>query len=178
MISSRHGLKLNHLMQSYTIISNTVEDMDHAMSFQMFCHTLYSAESMYNVLALILYPAGYGTSTKKNVAHVPIFFLMTLLPFAAMSVSASSVSEASQKVSKEIKSLSPDSLGSAIQLQRFILMTWEGDLCLTLWKIVPIRRSFILGAIGNFFTYILLFQSTWSNKFKNTDVLEMNMTRS
>ncbi|KAG8180101.1 hypothetical protein JTE90_027880 [Oedothorax gibbosus] len=64
--------------------------------------------------------------------------------------------------STEIKSLSPDSLGSAFQLQRFISMTEEGGLCLTLWKIVPIRRSFIFGALGTIFTYILLFRSTWS----------------
>ncbi|KAG8172742.1 hypothetical protein JTE90_025346 [Oedothorax gibbosus] len=180
MISSRRGLKLNHLMQSYTRISNMVEGMDHTMSFPLFCHTLYSAGTMYYVLALILYPANNEISTKE-LAHSTIFFMMTLQSFAAMSVSASSISEASQIVSKEIKSLSPDSLDSAFQLQRFISMTGEGGLGLTLWKIVPIRRSFIFSALGTFFTYILLFQSTWSTtnhtESINTDVSGMNMTR-
>ncbi|KAG8180096.1 hypothetical protein JTE90_027875 [Oedothorax gibbosus] len=180
MISSRHGLKLNHLMQSYTRISNMVEGMDHAMSFPLFCHTLYSAGSMYYVLALILYPANGEISTKE-LAHATIFFMMTLQSFAAMSVSASSISEASQIASKEIKSLLPDSLGSAFQLQTFISMTGEGGLGLTLWKIVPIRRSFIFGALGTFFTYILLFHSTWPTtnhtESINTDVSGINMTR-
>ncbi|KAG8180097.1 hypothetical protein JTE90_027876 [Oedothorax gibbosus] len=179
MISSRRGLKLNHLMQSYTRISNMVEGMDHAMSFPLFCHTLYSAGTMYFVLGLILYPA--DEIRTKELAHATIFFMMTLQSFAAMSVSASSISEASQIASKEIKSLLPDSLGSAFQLQTFISMTGEGGLGLTLWKIVPIRRSFIFGALGTFITYILLFQSTWPTPNHtssiNSDVSGMNMIR-
>lgn len=155
-LSPRHFIDFEPLMESYFGISKMVERIDDAMSFPVFCYIIFSSVSMYDLIAMALRPQFVFSS--GELIYTVCFFFITLQSFLAMTVAASLVGEASQKVCKEVKNLSPESLCAAIQLQRFISMT-ESDLCLTVWKILPIRRNFILAALGAMFTYILLLES-------------------
>lgn len=149
------------LMRSYTGMASMVEYIDDSMSFLMFCSTVFSSASLYFTTTVVLHPETIGGRLERYVLTIG-FFLVTIVPFMAMAVSASLVSEASLRVSSRVKALTPESLASAIQLQRFISLT-DKDLCLTVWKIAPIRRNFIISTLGCVFTYIVLFDGLTMN---------------
>ncbi|GFR19481.1 hypothetical protein TNCT_301321 [Trichonephila clavata] len=73
-----------------------------------------------------------------------------------MSVSASRVGEASSEISSLALTLPKNKENSSSDQQRFIMLA-EKEITMTVWKIVPIRRSFIFSISGALFTYTLMF---------------------
>lgn len=156
MINQGESLNFEYLIKSYSRISSMVNKADNSLSIIMFFHTVYSATSMHYIITSSL-RSGYITTIGKRIINCS-YAIVTLSSFFAMAVSASLVSEASQDVGNKVKTLTPGSMRSAIQLQRLISLT-DKDLCLTVWKIVSIRRNFTISTLGVFFTYIMLFDS-------------------
>lgn len=152
-VTERVDNNYDSLMEAYSSMASMVEDIDDSLSFMAFCHVVFIATSM----SYLINEARHPSSVLGSISAL-VFFLMKLQSFVAMAISASLVSEASQKVNKKVKSLKSPSLISAVRHLRFVSLT-EGDLCLTVWKIVPMRRNLILGALGAIFTYILLIDS-------------------
>ncbi|GIY07556.1 hypothetical protein CDAR_34531 [Caerostris darwini] len=70
--------------------------------------------------------------------------------FLVTTASASLVSEAWMLASTK-------TLESSQNPSQKLLSCIDKEMCLTVWKIVPIRRSFIFGTVGTIFTYVLLF---------------------
>ncbi|GFS64594.1 hypothetical protein TNIN_123571 [Trichonephila inaurata madagascariensis] len=80
-----------------------------------------------------------------------------------MTASASMIPEASDEIGF-IASTIPEKAGtSTFSLQRFISSA-EKEITLTVWKIVPIQRSFIFEITGALFTYTLMFYTLSTNK--------------
>ncbi|GIY91857.1 hypothetical protein CEXT_206501 [Caerostris extrusa] len=74
------------------------------------------------------------------------------MSFWVITVSASLVSEAWTSVATKTHKFSQN------PSHQFLLCI-DKEICLTVWKIVPIRRSFIFGTVGTIFTYVLLFDN-------------------
>ncbi|GIY74865.1 hypothetical protein CEXT_281531 [Caerostris extrusa] len=82
-----------------------------------------------------------------------------------MTTSASTIPEVSAEVAS-VALIMPDRSGkSTFARQRFIMLT-EKEVSLTVWKIIPIKRSFIFGINGVIFTYNIMLYSIL-NSFTN-----------
>ncbi|KAF8778322.1 hypothetical protein HNY73_015053 [Argiope bruennichi] len=84
------------------------------------------------------------------------FFVTSLGSFIGMMASATMVAEASEKISSNAASM-PENAGESFSVQQRFIMFAEKGVHLTVWKIAPIKRSFIFGIIGVIFTYTLMF---------------------
>ncbi|GBN48886.1 hypothetical protein AVEN_38910-1 [Araneus ventricosus] len=84
------------------------------------------------------------------------YSVSTFLSFIVTTMSAASVSDASKDFISKAKHLSETSMSSVVHKFHFTL---ESAICLTVWKITVIRRSFIVGTIGAIITYAALFFS-------------------
>ncbi|GFU51189.1 uncharacterized protein NPIL_558271 [Nephila pilipes] len=109
---------------------------------------------MYTSLSIIINPLKY-----PNLVH-RIFnwfcFITTFGSFAAMSISAFLVCEASQEIGSMVEaSIGVTPRSKYIQLR--FLMSAKKEIHLTAWKMIPIRRNFILATTGAIFTYAVLF---------------------
>ena len=159
----RNAPNLEPLIQSYIKMASAVETIDNSLSFLMFCSTIYGSASMYYTTTILLLRRQF-VETMSFYILIVVLFLVTIVHFIAMCVSASLVNEASHRVGEKVKALVPDSMASAIQIQRFMSLT-DKDLCLTVWKIVPIRRNFIISTLGCVFTYIILFDGVTTTAY-------------
>ncbi|GIY07560.1 hypothetical protein CDAR_34561 [Caerostris darwini] len=74
------------------------------------------------------------------------------MSFLVTTVSASLVSEAWMFASKKTHE-------SSRNPSHQFLFCIDKEICLTVWKIIPIRRSFIFGTVGTIFTYVILFDN-------------------
>ncbi|GFU66642.1 hypothetical protein TNCV_3111261 [Trichonephila clavipes] len=131
------------------------EAIDKEVSFLIFCSTVYTSTSMYYLLHAAFDP-DYNNS--PTLVELVLFFSFTSANFLLTTVSASLVGEASQEIASTVRSLTAPSMATELSLQRFLLVV-EKDICLTVWKIVPIRRNFIIGTMGAILTYSVLFHS-------------------
>ncbi|GFY53256.1 uncharacterized protein TNIN_378671 [Trichonephila inaurata madagascariensis] len=109
---------------------------------------------MYESVSVIIQPFKY-----PKVVH-RLFnwfgFIATFGSFAAMSISASLVCEASQEIGAMAEASFENSQSSRYMQLRF-LMSAEKEINLTAWKMVPIRRNFIFATTGALFTYVIMF---------------------
>ncbi|CAL1268585.1 unnamed protein product, partial [Larinioides sclopetarius] len=134
------------MLQRYSSIKGKVEKFDNHVGVLMFLLTLSNSLNMYEFLNTYLL-----SDVPLNQKVIIVFhFLSTLLSFIATAVSAISVSDASNNFVSKAKSLSEISTSSIAHTFNFTL---ENNICLTVWKITVIRRSFIFGTIGGIFTY-------------------------
>ncbi|GFQ83942.1 uncharacterized protein TNCT_711171 [Trichonephila clavata] len=144
------------LLRTYVSIKSTISGIDNKLSFLMFMTTVFSFVSMYESVSVIVQPFKY-----PNLVH-RIFnwfgFLATFGSFAAMSISASLVCEASQEIGDMAEASFENSQSSRCMQLRF-LMSAEKEISLTAWKMMPIRRNFILATTGALFTYVIMFTS-------------------
>lgn len=145
----------SNLLNSYNKLASDVKYIDNQTSFLVFCNTLFNSMIMYVMLDSILHADTRGT---YYIALIRILFFNTFLSFLAMTVSASLVSEVAADIAYRSRSLTATTVDSALCLQRFVHCTEKG-LGLTVWKIAPIRRNFIIGVLGVIFTYTILLDS-------------------
>ncbi|KAG8188119.1 hypothetical protein JTE90_029047 [Oedothorax gibbosus] len=114
---------------------------------------------MQKFISDVLHP--YSHSGPTVFYLVASKFLNSLLSFITMTVSASSVAEASKEVAATAAKKALDyPKTSSIEFQKFLLCT-QGEINLTVWKIASIRRNFIVGCMGALFTYAMLVESFW-----------------
>ncbi|GFR08701.1 hypothetical protein TNCT_534301 [Trichonephila clavata] len=72
-----------------------------------------------------------------------------------MTLSASSIAEASAEVSTMALIMPEEKGKSSFNHQRFIMLA-EREITFTVWQLTPIRRNFIFGICGILFTYTLM----------------------
>ncbi|GFY46972.1 uncharacterized protein TNIN_66351 [Trichonephila inaurata madagascariensis] len=141
------------IFRSYTAIKSHVNQIDNSINFLVFTVIIYNScvmcFSLYAVLEpKMIIPMELVSSLYLLSTHFALFVLMT--------ASASMIPEASAEIGF-IASTMPEKAGrSTLSLQRFISSA-EKEITLTVWKIVPIQRSFIFGISGALFTYTLMF---------------------
>ncbi|GFQ97347.1 hypothetical protein TNCT_586491 [Trichonephila clavata] len=136
------GTKLKEILQSYMNVKQTMTFTDDKLSFFMFCITTYLASNMYFSISFIL----QSNITVLNV--VLCSFVNSVVCFTLTTVSASLVSEESERVAMQLYQKYP---------MKFCYC--KQDMHFTIWKIAAIRRSFIIATLGTMFTYAVLFDT-------------------
>lgn len=136
----------------YKNIKKLTEDVDSDTSFLLFTSTLFNASTTYFVVTAWLHPQDYIIPVQK----VSLIFLFGLSCIACgMSVSASFVNEASAEVANEVQRLLSNGKPPTAAQKQLVFVT-QKELFLTVWKMIPIRRSLILVTMGTIFTYCIL----------------------
>ncbi|GFR18669.1 uncharacterized protein TNCT_298961 [Trichonephila clavata] len=147
---------VHHVLQAYKILRNLIEEVDKELSFLMFTSTLFNACTMYfGVVSLLR-----SNELTIGAQHISIgcLFLVCYISFIAMSWMGSLVYEANAKALEKLKDFTCNKTNLTRSEAR-ILFIDASHVTLTIWNIVPIRRSFIFGTFGTIFTYCLLVNS-------------------
>ncbi|KAG8177266.1 hypothetical protein JTE90_011145 [Oedothorax gibbosus] len=145
----------NSLLRNYVDIKSTINFIDGELSLFVFLNVILTSAVMYDTVSGLMH-----TDLAKNPVRtfqIQLFFVYILAYFLAVITAASLVSEASQEVRQRAQALPLDE-ANVFRQQKFQSCA-ESEIFLTVWKIVPIRRSFALGTIGAIFTYALLFDN-------------------
>lgn len=149
------------LFRWYASIKATVAFADNQMSFLMFCYTIFNSGTMYNALSLLLLHHDLKQPRLHlHVVLVLLHFTSTLVSFVIMAATAALVAEASAAVGERVREQ-----GVMVETKCYCLCEKrfesyvKKEIYLTVWKIVPIRRSFIVGTLGAILTYVILFDN-------------------
>ncbi|GBN39260.1 hypothetical protein AVEN_113636-1 [Araneus ventricosus] len=153
-MSVRKGCDIKELLRQYLSVKSFAESIDNDLSFLVFCETMLTSIVTYFLLIAVSQNGLYS-----DVVVLAGFCLNSATLFIAMSVAATAVAEASAEYVKLSKSrLNEDE--SAIPRRKCVaFITSEQEINFTVWKIVPINRSFVLSTIGTIITYVMLFNS-------------------
>lgn len=152
------------LMQSYNSFQKFINFLDDELSFFVLCETIYVNHELLFAIHNFLHSTGFlacpfcleGLSFLGTFINIVIFFI-------AMCASACMVSEAYSDLCTQVKTLveNMDS-DDAYRLLKFRLFV-EKEVHFTMWKIVPVNRSFVLCTFGAIFTYIMLLDNLMYN---------------
>ncbi|GIY08713.1 hypothetical protein CEXT_737101 [Caerostris extrusa] len=99
------------------------------------------------------HPTDYGYLVHQFSSWVLPF--ISFVMFINMAVSGCLVYETGSGICDEIQKITTNCSRTA-ESQRQLSKLSENELCLTVWKIVPIKRSFLIATIGTVFTYCIL----------------------
>ncbi|KAG8186283.1 hypothetical protein JTE90_004627 [Oedothorax gibbosus] len=152
----------NDIFTNYLAIRRFVADMDKKLSFLMLTSSLHNACVMYFGLTCWLHPKEYGGPFQR----ASIWFLVpaNYLPFFAVILSACCVHEASSSMWNAGQELLKFGGAPTFPQIRLLYLT-EKELTLSVWKIVPIKRSFLVATMGTIFTYcVLLDNLRWMSR--------------
>lgn len=150
-LGSKSNASFVKFLRNYSWIRSKVEDIDDTFSFLIFLSTILNSMNMYYFLKSCI------DSNGLKVIHWKLFyFFYSFLFFIATIISATSVSETSQKLIDRAKTVETSTETS---LTKILILNSEKDICFTVWKITPIRRNFIFGIFGLIISYVGLFYS-------------------
>ncbi|GFS71131.1 uncharacterized protein NPIL_550361 [Nephila pilipes] len=90
-----------------------------------------------------------------SLISVWILFVAFCLAFIAMTVTGSLVHDDSASIWIKTQELINTRQRLSFSQKRFLSVV-EKNLAMTVWKIAPVKRSFILAALGTIFTYCIL----------------------
>ncbi|GBM95126.1 hypothetical protein AVEN_258189-1 [Araneus ventricosus] len=141
------------LLSSYLSIKSTVTSIDNEMSFLVFLSVVINSLPMYSFFRGMIDP--YMTT---GVFLRILFWCYAASSFgllAAMVTSAAFISEASQEIATKVETLIGSAMSSKFMHLRF-QMCVEKEICMTVWKIIPIRRSLIFVIIGTTVSYTVV----------------------
>ncbi|GFS53459.1 uncharacterized protein TNCV_4935391 [Trichonephila clavipes] len=155
-INSSTYLNLDQITQTYKVLNSLVAKIDRELSFLMFSTTLFNACTMYLGIKSLLRSSEFITIAQ----HISVWCLFTAsyVSFIAMGTTASLVYEANANGLEKLK----DAICNRFNVTRSqmrVLLIDANYVSLTVWNIVPIRRSFIFGTIGAILTYCVLIDS-------------------
>ncbi|GFT67699.1 uncharacterized protein NPIL_614791 [Nephila pilipes] len=152
-LNNATDLEHDRVYKKYMTVKKLSTYIDEHLSFLVFLSSLYNACSVYFGLTVILHPEEYFAPIQMTT--VWCMFASNYLAYSGLTLAGSLLSEASDNLwLKMHETLMSRSEISSIQ-QRFLSLLERG-LFLTVWKIVPITRTFILASIGTVFSYSLL----------------------
>ncbi|GFY67328.1 uncharacterized protein TNIN_156091 [Trichonephila inaurata madagascariensis] len=161
-LAKKNEFNYEMILHSYTRIKSAVNFIDNKVGFLVFTTVLYSSCILCFALYYVMESSMFTHTLDRLIIFHQIF--STLLMLIIMSISASRVGEASSEISSLALNLPKSKEGSSFYQQRFIMLA-EKEITMTVWRIVPIRRSFIFSISGVLFTYTLMFYNM--NPYKN-----------
>ncbi|GBN63557.1 hypothetical protein AVEN_213995-1 [Araneus ventricosus] len=142
------------IIGEYVFIRTFASEIENELSVFVFTASLYNACTMYFGMAVITRSAEFIDTI--HIFAVWCVFIASSVAYMGLALSGSLVHEAATDLwLKAHEMLSRKQEVNRIQ-QRFLSIV-EKKLHFTVWKILPITRSFILGTIGTVFSYYLLF---------------------
>ncbi|GBM69909.1 hypothetical protein AVEN_180123-1 [Araneus ventricosus] len=122
----------------------------------VFMITLYNTLGISSSLYLMLHPKLFDVALVE--LNMYCLFFTSFCLFLTMTTSASAVAEASSAVGVRALTMAENRRMSTIAQQKF-LMCAEKEITMTVWKIIPMRRTFSFSLIGVIFTYAMIFYS-------------------
>ncbi|GFT97539.1 uncharacterized protein TNCV_387041 [Trichonephila clavipes] len=155
-LATKSEFNYEMILHSYTRIKSAVNFIDNKVGFLVFTTVIYSSCIMCFALYYVMESSMLTHALDRLIIFHQIF--STFLMLIVMSISASSVGEASSEISSLALTLPKSKEDSSFYQQRFIILA-EKEITMTVWKIVPIRRSFIFSISGVLFTYTLMFNN-------------------
>lgn len=144
---------INNLILSYKAVKILVEDLESLTSSLMLTSTLYNASTMYFVVTAWLNLQQQIISS-ENIAIVFLFGAI-FWSFVSMGVSGCLVHEASLDISNKARDMIRVGRKQTLAEKQLMHVT-ENGMHLTVWKIMPIRRSFLIATMGTILTYCIL----------------------
>lgn len=147
-------------MRFFNSIKTTINYLDDKLSFFLLCETIYiSTVLMFTVSAKL----HSNTFMDCPYCFRSIWSLGVLVNngvlFIVISVSACMVSEAYSDLWTQVKTLIVNLETDSSRRELKFLLCAEKEIHFTVWKIVPINRSFIMCTFGAIFTYVMLFDN-------------------
>ncbi|GFQ80643.1 uncharacterized protein TNCT_176881 [Trichonephila clavata] len=151
--------KPEYTLKLYLSIKELVENVDSDLSLLMFTTSLYNASTMYFGVTVWLHSDEYDMLS--SLSSIWILLTLSYTAFICMGISGSLVHETASDLYTEAEKRLSNGNRPPEALRQFLKVAEKG-LYLTVWRIVPIKRSFILGTIGTIFTYCILLETVQS----------------
>lgn len=149
------------LLQSLSSLHATIESLDDELSSFALCLTLYMSYVVIFVIRFVFHHTDYFLSCPfclDRVIHYT-YVASSVVAFTAMAVSASMVSEAYDELrTKARRSIISSDTDFSTKQQKFLLCI-EKKACFTVFKIVQIKRGFIVYTFGGVVTYMIIFDN-------------------
>ncbi|GFT38671.1 uncharacterized protein NPIL_229711 [Nephila pilipes] len=146
----------SELLNQFLHIRKLVDETDSELSILMFTTFLCYACVMYFCVLSMLHPQQYEAYTGiVALISIWILFVAYCLAFIAMTVTGSRIYEDSASIWIKTQELINTRHRLTFPQKRFLSVI-EKNLAMTVWKITPVKRSFILAAVGTIFTYCVL----------------------
>lgn len=150
------------LLRCHVSIQSTLEHIDDELSFFVLSLTLYLSSAVFFMVSVFLHHMYFFSACPLCLERITfcLFLVDSVVTFVMLTASACMVSEAYAEWRQIAKKLVVCSDTPFNCDQQKFLMCAEKNLHLTVGKIVPITRSFIVGIFGAIITYIMLFENT------------------
>lgn len=165
VMHSKYVENSHNLLLSFNSLRRTIDLLDDKLCFFVFCEILYSSCVLFFTVTIVLRQEIQGDSIILFHGICFMCYLVNILGiFIIVTISACSVSEAYAEAWRKLKTIIVNSNMNLALRQQNSFLCIEKEAEFTLWKIMPINRSFILVTMGAILTYVLLFDNLISIK--------------
>lgn len=162
VMKNTHKSNLNYLCDIYNEIRDLVKLFDKQVGVLVFISFLYKALMMFiivsNTCSYSIQNTYFRFEFSLRGFSISVYFIVTVLNFFMQMLYASFVHDASLTVREESRNMKENNLDVIFDYFRFI-RNCEDEICLTVWGIASIKRSFVFGTFGTIITYSFLFDS-------------------
>ncbi|GBN89906.1 hypothetical protein AVEN_90892-1 [Araneus ventricosus] len=138
-LSGESDYDYNTLLHTYSTIKSIANRIDDELGPLVFMITLYNTLGISSSLYLMLHPKLFDVVLVE--LNMYCLFFASFCIFLTMTTSASAVAEVSSAVGVRALTMSENRRMPTIAQQKF-LMCAEKEITMTVWKIIPMRRSF------------------------------------
>ncbi|GIY94916.1 hypothetical protein CEXT_23301 [Caerostris extrusa] len=160
-MSKSNVIEAKELLHSYSVVKTTVEQIDKEVSFLVFTtillHSIYMCFSLYAALDSDGYHGRFQRVLIFNVSFGASSF------FIAMTSSAAMIAEQAGELFSSSSIISASNVNVSL-LQNFIVISQQ-KIALTVWRIIPITRSFYFGIIDGAASANVVDDTTMLNEY-------------
>lgn len=162
ILKSTVATNYDRFNEIYCRIKSCVKLIDSTLGPIALISLFWNSLTMYSLLTLLLH-----SSNVKNKNNFGLFFrifcaVINLVNFAVQLFTASSVHDASTLIRDKIAITKENNSQLTSSYLSFVLIHSE-EVCMTVWGIVSIKKSFNVGIFGTLLTYCFLFDSMKTN---------------
>ncbi|GBM59502.1 hypothetical protein AVEN_70477-1 [Araneus ventricosus] len=150
-MNSRLVSDYRSLTKKYNSLRNLVIEIDSQISCLVFWAALTNIFSLYFTIAVIL--EAEEVFIGLSICMYTLIIFCTFM-FFLMCIWADRVSSAAASVAREAHLLEGDLISSAMHV-RYILAVNQ-EVHMTVWDVLPLRKSLVLVSIGTMITYSVL----------------------
>ena len=152
-INQSRKIKYKALQKVFIDIRLIINAVDKNVSFFVMLCVMHSAAIMYFTITIILNPHLHGNALQRSAVCILCF--SNFISFLTMIISASEVHQAYLLISDKADAFFQDDPNNVASEFRFFRII-DKEIAMTVWEIMPIKRSFIFETFGTLFTYSLL----------------------
>ncbi|KAG8174504.1 hypothetical protein JTE90_018594 [Oedothorax gibbosus] len=149
------------VLQSFNELHMTVESLDDELSIFVLFLTMQASYIVMYVVYFVLNNKDYFTSCWSCIDRLFRFLHIadSSVLFAAMVVAASLIAEAYRELRATVRrSIASLDMEFSLKQQKFLMCT-EKEANFTMYKVIEIKRGFLLGVLGGVVTYMILFDN-------------------